>query len=379
MSTQYNGDCHLDSFRYKITNKSLEFLTDYFDIVPDGNLFLQSGMPVFAVRMRHNGTKIILQYYGKKHNINIQTFCFVSNEENFSIYYTHAKMLYENKSVDVLKYFNFNDLKQNEFAGIIFNIVNSSHRLMHSIPIVYGKNDQNKNVIILLDPYFESNGKPDYYSSTIIGAKYFYDNMPNIEIYCHNQHIQADHHSCGIFACNVLKNMLVDNAKITKDIIGNKIHEKVIINQNDDCIGFNKINLHQEILKFSQLSSTINAIRQNKDIDVSKYKISFDKYIEKNSAIMRYVKNKNSYNPNDIAIVDHSTLDDKKVNLKILQKGHEYAKIIMNLLENAEVEKILRRYNPDYWLTLIKLEKEKEKKKFRSILKEIRTKVENIA
>ena len=34
---------------------------------------------------------------------------------------------------------------------------------------------------------------------------------------------------------------------------------------------------------------------------------------------MRYVKNKNSYNPNDIAIVDHSTLDDKKVNLKILQ------------------------------------------------------------
>ncbi|MEN9782209.1 MAG: hypothetical protein RL208_359, partial [Pseudomonadota bacterium] len=86
-----------------------------------------------------------------------------------------------------------------------------------------------------------------------------------------------------------------------------------------------------------------------------------------------------SYNPNDIAIVDHSTLDDKKVNLKILQKGHEYAKIIMNLLEKIEVEKILRRYNPDYWLTLIKLEKEKEKRQFRSILKEIKTKIENIA
>jgi hypothetical protein len=342
----------LDSYQIDdlsiLLNKDVEILGRYFDVVPDGNIFTQNAMPIFSVRLKAEGINIIADYYSKKYAIDIKTAIYNFNSENFTMYPNDASSVYQHETIK--KHFDFHSLKINGARGLIITLVNKDARLMHAIPIIYGFNEFGKKFVVIMDPYFEyEDGSIEAHTSSLIAAKFFYQNFNNIDIYCHNEKLIADHHSCAIVACDLLKNCLVKDAKILKTMLSNKIKT---ISIHSNCIfNINKFELNSEILKFSQLSNSYKSMSSSEN--VSRSRISFFDYINRNKILVNYYKEPEPYDPSKMLLPsDLNGFVKKEINAKLLKKGHQYAKLIMKLTGYKGT-----LYNPDYWLRVIDSQK----------------------
>ena len=63
---------------YSILNKDIELCGQYFDVVPDGNLYTIDDMPIFAIRMRASDIQIntlYIQTIQDKYTIHNKTRC----------------------------------------------------------------------------------------------------------------------------------------------------------------------------------------------------------------------------------------------------------------------------------------------------------------
>ena len=201
-----------------IKNKDVEWRGEYFDVVPDQNLYTLEDYPIFAVRMRPKGIDCIMEMYNKKYGIKTKVLRYKLNNYNYTLYTNDSEDMYITQQDALLKYFNFDECVNNEFRGIIISVVNQDNRLVHAIPFIYGKVDGKKK-LIFLDPYFENFGIINESSGCITGARFFKQHLKDVECYCHGYTYQADHHSCGIIACDFVKNCLVKKGKLAKKIL----------------------------------------------------------------------------------------------------------------------------------------------------------------
>lgn len=355
-----------------IQNKDVEMLGKYFDVVPDGNLLTKHGVPIFAVRMRYPGIHVITRYYMQKYKILIDVKPFTVNTNEHTMYSTDAMLIYKNEEF-VKSTINFSNAKNNRFVGLIVCMINQDSRLMHAIPIIYGINANNQKCVMMMDPCYEYNDQIDPFSASIIGAKYIKEYFPDVNIFVHKTKMQADHHSCGIMACDILKNALAENGRVVKQMMSTNIQPITVECPNPLSLVLTK--LHAEILKLSQIKKAY--LDETSLENVSRYKIQFSEYIQNNTVNLKYYAEKTPYNPEKLLINTTETENLKPINTKLLIKGHQYAKLINTVLKNIGLEKEINpRYNSDYWIKLIKLEKDSGILRFaRAILRSKREEV----
>ena len=356
-----------------LQNKDVELIYNYFDVVPDGNLYTKIGSPIFVVRLKSKGLEILANYYKKKYDVNIKIL-------KYLIKYTNRNTIYSSDISKLItihnlaKKINFTKLNNNQQSGVIISLLNNEKRLMHGMSIVYGKKNNGKKFVIFGDPYYEYQNNIDEQSSVLVLAKYFNKNFNDIDIYCQNLHIQADHHCCAVVSTDFVKNCLINNGKILKEMIDksdtiiflasniNDTYANVIANNrnvNDistltDLFIIHKYYLHSEFLKLSHLNSTICSDDSMNRYDkiVSKNNIDLKEYVQNNNINCLYYKEPHPYNPNDYYLRKINDMILKQVNATLIKKAHKYAKIIMEETKFNNIE-----YSPNYWLELIKKHK----------------------
>lgn len=340
---QQMGDTTEGHFEYKLLNKDVEMQGKYFDVVPDGNLFTLDDYPIFAVRMRPFGIDKIMDIYNRKYNIKTSVLTYKLNTNQYMLYSNNSRQMYLTQKEQLLKFFNFDELSNNEFIGLIITIVNEDNRLVHAVPYVYGKVDGRKKIIFL-----DAFGGLNCFSGCIIGAGFFQQNITDIDCYCHGNAVQGDHHSCGIIACDFVKNCLRNNAKLTYKILRSvKMRTVVRDFEYDQDIEVNVYELPAELKKFSQLGinkAKDTTIKDTKNEEEKQQRIGwFSNHIRK----LMYRRDPEPYNP-DGQIVPDAMREEKQINTSLLEKGHKYAGWIM------KEEKLMLNYNPKYWLDMIR-------------------------
>ena len=340
---QQTGDTTEGHFEYKLLNKDVEMQGKYFDVVPDGNLFTLDDYPIFAVRMRPFGIDKIMDIYNRKYNIKTSVLTYKLNTNQYMLYSNNSRQMYLTQKEQLLKFFNFDELSNNEFIGLIITIVNEDNRLVHAVPYVYGKVDGRKKIIFL-----DAFGGLNCFSGCIIGAGFFQQNITDIDCYCHGNAVQGDHHSCGIIACDFVKNCLRNNAKLTYKILRSvKMRTVVRDFEYDQDIEVNVYELPAELKKFSQLGinkAKDTTIKDTKNEEEKQQRIGwFSNHIRK----LMYRRDPEPYNP-DGQIVPDAVREEKQINTSLLEKGHKYAGWIM------KEEKLMLNYNPKYWLDMIR-------------------------
>lgn len=327
---------------YHVLNKDVELCSEYFDVVPDGNLYTMDDSPIFAIRMRPMGIRHIMDLYKKKYNLKTDVLTYKVHTYQYTLYSSNVIQMYNTQNEYLLKYFNFNDCKNNEFRGVIIVVVNEENRMIHTMPFIYGV-VEGKKKLIFLDPFFAL----DTGSSCIVGADFFYHVYNGeIDCYCHGERIQADHHSCGIIACDFIKNCLQNNAKVVKKILKNVVMRAEVDGRSDKKSYVNVYNLPSELLKFAQ-------IKHNKAFDVSLSDVLNDQerqnrrdWFKRHIRTLVYRKDPEPYNPSGRVISDKKGVK-KLINTSLLEKGHKYAgRIVKDLKQDTE-------YNSKYWLSLI--------------------------
>ena len=329
---------------YTLKNKDIEICGKYFDVVPDGNLYTMNDSPIFAVRMRPMGINHIMQTYKHKYGFETNVLTYKIHTNQYTLYSDNSAQMYITQKDVLLKYFDFSSLKNNEFKGIIIVVTNNVDRMIHAVPYIYGVVDGRKK-IIFLDPFFA----PDLGSGCVIGADFFYrEYNGKIDCYCHGETIQADHHSCGIIACDFVKNCLQNKAKITKKILQNVIMRTEINNYETGTTSYiNIFDLPNELKKFKQVKAeaTYNSIIEKIDDDETKTKTKnwFSHHIK----TLIYRRDPEPYDPDANVIPDKEGIK-KTINTSLLEKGHKYAGIIVKDLKQDIP------YNSKYWLSLIK-------------------------
>ena len=321
---------------YQLLNRDVELCGKYFDVVPDGNLFTLNDYPIFAIRMRSLGVDKIMNMYQQKYNFKAQVLTYKINENQYLIYSSDLRQMLTTQKEQILNFFDFSKLEANEFRGLIIVITNREDRTMHAIPYVYGKVNGEK-VIIFLDSFTELN----CWSSSIVSAGFFKKNIPDIKCYCHGDRIQADHHSCGIIACDFLKNCLKKKAKLTYKILKSvKLKTEIFDGYTDFHFEVNVFELPSELKKFSQLkvSQSSNLLKSDEN----------DAWLKKHVRKLLYRRDPEAYNPQG-QIVPDVDYQEKDINTAILEKGHKYAEWIIK-----DVKISVHNYNPRYWLAMIR-------------------------
>ena len=333
--------------QYNVLNHDIEICGKYFDVVPDGNLFTLDDMPIFAVRMRPMGILHIMNSYNKKYNIDTKVLTYKLNTNQYTLYSSDSRAMYETQKEALLKFFDFSQCKNNEFKGIIVVITNNDDRMIHAIPYLYGC-FEGKKKIIFLDPYYELN----IFSGCVVGADFFYQNIKGVECYCHGETIQADHHSCGIIACDFVKNCLQNNAKLTKKILNNVIMRVEVESLHNNSISYvNSFDLPIELKKFAQVHIKKQYENSINETSLPQERERRHNWFLSHMRTLIYRKDPEPYNP-DGEIVPESEGIKKEINTALLEKGHKYAgKIIKELKQNID-------YNSKYWLDLIKEQKD---------------------
>ena len=330
-------------YDYNLLNKDVETCSDYFDVVPDGNLYTFDDYPIFAIRMRPKGIYHIMDRYNKKYKISCEVLTYKINEKQYTLYTNNTYEMYLKQKNNILQYFDFERCSDGDFKAIIIVVVNNDNRTIHAIPYIYGKINFRKK-IIFLDPFYSI----DLGSGCIVGAEFFYNNYDDIDCYCHGFNIQADHHSCGIIACDFVKNCLKNKAKLAKQILEN-VKMRTTINNPDNGLTttLNIYELPNELKKFSQ-----TRIQEVKEKNINESKNSEEKENKNNwfSSHFRkliYRRDPEPYNPDGLVIPENNGII-KEINTALLEKGHKYAKKIIKEVGN------ISDYNANYWLTLIK-------------------------
>ena len=340
-----------------LLNKDVEVIGNFFDVVPDGTIFSKEGLPMFVVRMKTSGLMYLAEHYKNKYNINIQVLEFQSNQSEFQMNSYDAMALYNKLNEKYfLSIFNSpTDVTQ----GFIITLTNKDRRLMHAIPIVCGK-EKNECFALILDPFFGDHSSPNIYSSAIIAAKFFNEKFNikanyNVNLYCHNTKLQADHHSCGIFAIDAIKNSLIKNKQGISRML--KEYQDIFINldpfQNINKMHIRFFNVHPNVLKLSQFTESLKS-----DTIISQDSpISLNKFYTNNKIKIKYKKSIEAYNPDSNFITLNQRTEGveiKEINSKLILKGHEYAKLILSA--NPDIA-ISNQYNPNYWIKIINNEK----------------------
>ena len=329
---------------YPILNKDIEVRGKYFDIVPDGNLYTLDDYPIFAIRMRPAGINHIISFYKKKYQIECLVLTYKIQSNQYTLYTSDTKRMYEEQGGEMLKFFNFSMCKEGEFKGAVVVITNQDDRMIHAIPFLYGIVN-NRRKLIFLDAFFS----PDLGSGCIVGADFFYNAYSGeIDCYCHGNNIQADHHSCGIIACDFVKNCLKNKAQLAKKIIHSQFVKTQIDNyENQTQSSVFIYELPAELKKFSQLSreSVRNQVMcECKSEDEKKNRgLWFLNHLH----TLLYRRDLEPYNPEN-PVVPKKPGQEKSINTSLLEKGHKYAgMIIKDLGQQTD-------YNYKYWLSLIR-------------------------
>ena len=330
--------------KYNLLNKDIETQGKYFDVVPDGNLFTMDDMPIFAVRMRPMGIAHIMNIYEKKYHFHTDVLTYKINTDQYTLYSNNSQQMYNTQRDILLKYFNFDSCKSNEFKGIIIVITNNDNRMIHAIPYIYGV-VENRKKIIFLDPFFA----PDMGSGCVIGADFFYRAYNgNIDCYCHGETVQADHHSCGIIACDFIKNCLSNNYKIVKKILSNVLMRTEVYSYNEEGNSYiNIFDLPTELRKFAQVKfhQVYSDSIENSKTDEEK-KIKHNWFINHIKTLI-YRRDPEPYNPNGKIYPDSESVK-KEINTSLIEKGHKYAGwIVKDLKQQTD-------YNSKYWISLIR-------------------------
>ena len=333
-----------------LTNRDVEWRGEYFDVVPDQNLYTMEDYPIFAVRMRPKGIDCIMNMYCKKYGIKVQVLKYKLNNANYTLYTNDSEQMYLTQQKELLKYFNLDDCGDNEFRGIIIAVVNTEERLVHSVPFIYGKLNGKKK-IIFLDPYFESFGIINEESGCITGAKFFKLNIPDVECYCHGYTYQADHHSCGIIACDFVKNCLEKKAKLTKKIL-NSVVQRIKVGDERASCRINIFTLPTELSRFSQIHHRKEEEKSLDEVGDKIEKQEREHWFNKHFNTLKYRKNPEPYNPSDsIVPPEYQVPVVKEINTALIEKGHKYAEWITKV--KGEVE----GYNSKYWISMIRSQK----------------------
>ena len=333
---------------YHVLNKDVELCGKYFDVVPDGNLYTMDDAPIFAIRMRPMGIAHIMQNYQKKYGFHTDILTYKINSDQYTLYTNNALQMYNTQKDALIKYFDFSKCGQNNFRGIIIVITNNADRLIHAIPYLYGVVDGRKK-IIFLDPFFN----PDIGSGCIIGADFFYRvHNGDIDCYCHGETIQADHHSCGIIACDFIKLCLKNNCKIAKKIMKNVVMRTEIDNNVNIVNSWvNIYSLPTELRRFSQIRHDKAQQASVDEVSDESEKNDRSGWFAKHIRTLIYRKDPEPYNPVGDVIPQQEGVK-KSVNTSLLEKGHQYAgQIVKDLKQNTS-------YNSKYWLSLIREQKE---------------------
>ena len=342
-------DGNSEHFEYKLLNKDVEIQGKYFDVVPDGNLFTLDDYPIFAVRLRPFGIDKIMDIYNRKYHIKSSVLTYKLNSNQYMLYSNNSRQLYLTQHEALLKFFNFDNLNDNEFAGIIIAITNEDERLVHAIPYLYGKVDGRKKIIFL-----DAFGGLNCFSGCIIGAGFFQQNIPDIDCYCHGDAIQGDHHSCGIIACDFVKNCLRNNAKLAHKIL-KRVKMKTTVRdfEYDKDIDVNVYDLPTELKKFSQLgmNKAKDAVMNDAKNDNEKQQRTgwFASHIRK----LFYRRDPEPYNPDGQIVPDAVRAE------WIIRE-----------------EKLMLNYNPKYWLDMIR--EQDGNNRFLRFVKQVKKLVEEI-
>ena len=351
MFEEIDGDNTQDYYKdeYQLLNRDVELCGKYFDVVPDGNLFTLNDYPIFAIRMRSLGVDKIMNMYQQKYNFKAQVLTYKINEDQYLLHSSDLRQMLTTQKEQILNFFDFSQIEENEFRGVIIVIVNQDDRTMHAIPYVYGKVDGEK-VIVFLDNFTELN----CWSSSIVGAGFFKKNIPDVKCFCHGYRIQADHHSCSIIACDFVKNCLKKKAKLIHKILKSvKMKTEIFDGYTGFHFEVNVFELPDELKKFSQLK-----INQSKNtsfdvLDGEEKKIDRNSWFKKHIRKLLYRRDPEAYNPQG-QIVPDSDVQEKDINTALLEKGHKYAEWIIK-----DMKMNIYNYNPKYWLAMIR-EKNKE-------------------
>ena len=335
---------------YKLLNQNVELCGKYFDVVPDGNLYTLDDYPIFAIRMRSMGISYIMETYKKKYNFVANVLTYKIHTNQYTLYTDNTIQMYITQRDLLLKFFDFADCKEGEFRSIIIVITNEDNRMIHAIPYIYGILDKRKK-IIFLDPFFNLNLS----SGCIVGAEFFYNNLDHeIDCYCHGDGVQADHHSCGIIACDFVKNCLKNNARITKKILKSvKMRTEIANDSNGLKTIVNVFDLPSELKKFSQLNASKlhNNNHDTKDYQFRQQNTPEHTWFEKHLRTLIYRRDPRPYDPEGSVIPSEEGCK-KEINTALLEKGHHYAgKIVEELGQSIN-------YNSKYWLSLIRGQKE---------------------
>ena len=329
---------------YHLLNKDVELCGNYFDVVPDGNLYTVDDVPIFAIRMRPKGIAHIMAEYQEKYGFYTEVLVYKIHTRQYTLYSDDAMQMYNTQTEALKAYFNFDTCNDREFRGVIIVVVNEDDRMIHAIPYLYGMLDGRRKMIFL-DPFFA----PDMGSGCIVGTNFFYRLYNgNIDCYCHGENVQADHHSCGIIACDFIKNCFQRDGKVLKKILKNvKMRVDICKGSEDGPVWVNIYILPTELRRFTQISHNRTRADCLAEVDDEEEKEARKGWFRQHIRTLIYRKDPEPYNPIGSIIPSQEGVK-KDINTSLLEKGHKYAgKIVKDLNQDTA-------YNSKYWLSLIR-------------------------
>ncbi len=331
---------------YVASNSDFEINTDYFDVIPDEKLLTLNLFPIYNVRFRTLGLKILAEFYKEKYQIDIKVEGIMIEKEIYSLSSKNIEGLLENGD-NFFNSFNFNDMKENSSKGVIVNFVNKDKKLSHTSSFILNISEKKVKSIIILDYLFYFLGKIEQECLSIKFANYFSSKFENVKIYCHDFKFIQDQNSCSIFGIEIIRKILTDKKII--DFILNKKN-----NKNSEISNLNIFQIPEELYCLSQSTSQLNEENKN------------TLFLKK----MLFKKIYNEYNPSNLKDFNTFNFTEKEINLTLHIASHLAVKNILEFLEQKtriiikEKNGRIKIYNPDYWISLFSNNKNKNFLKF---------------
>lgn len=224
---------------------------EFFDIMPEIGAFYRNTLnPVYKVRLKFEGLKIIADYYHKEYGISMSIKKVkISNCTLPYMQYPDAVIVYDQlKSFISRKIFQLSHVGQTK--GILIDVRNQENLTKHVIPIVIHKNKSWVDVLFLDKFFTDHMNKPEIESGSCYGLSTIY-NLSDVNIWMHKDTIQYDMHSCTVLGLKMIKKLLKDDGLELKNLMQNST-PRTVRKQDGELLFFNEFKMPDCILAMAQ-------------------------------------------------------------------------------------------------------------------------------
>ncbi len=234
---------------------------EFFDIMPEiGAFYLNTLNPVYKVRLKFEGLKIISEYYNKEYGINISIKKIqIPNCSLHYMCYDDAVIVYSQLQNFIAKKI-FQLSQEGQTRALLIDVRNKEGLTKHVIPIILHKNATGVDVFFLDKFFTDRRGIADIHSGSCYGLDTVYQ-LSNVVAWMHKDTIQYDMHSCTVLGLKMVKKLLKNDGQELKKLMKSSI-PRTVKKDDGSLLFYNEFQMPDCILAMAQTKKIESQLAQ---------------------------------------------------------------------------------------------------------------------